>query len=211
LISGIISWLASLIISVISGTGYFGVFVLMALESACIPISSEVIMPFSGFLVWQGQFALAPVVLWGAFGNLSGSIIAYVVGYYGGRPLVERYGKYILVSKNDLALADKWFSKYGQGTVFFSRLLPVIRTFISLPAGIARMNFKKFCLYTFLGALLWSYFLAYAGLIMGEKWNSLRIYFEKFDFIIIVVVIVGIIWWVKRHFKTVNHPSGDHP
>jgi len=201
LISGIISWLASLIISVISGTGYFGVFVLMALESACIPISSEVIMPFSGFLVWQGQFALAPVVLWGAFGNLSGSIIAYVVGYYGGRPLVERYGKYILVSKNDLALADKWFSKYGQGTVFFSRLLPVIRTFISLPAGIARMPFWKFCFYTFIGSLPWSALLAYFGILFGENWQSIEIYFRKFDWLLGILIIFAIGWFIYKKIK----------
>lgn len=201
MITSIITWLASLAIGIISSTGYFGVFFLMLLESACIPVPSEIIMPFAGFLVWQGQFNLWQVVLWGALGNLAGSIIAYVVGYYGGRPLVEKYGKYIFVSKRDLELADKWFSKYGQSTVFFSRLLPVIRTFISLPAGIAKMDFKKFCLYTFLGVLFWSYFLAYAGLIMGENWDNLRIYFEKFDFVIIAVVIVGIIWWVRRHLN----------
>jgi membrane protein DedA with SNARE-associated domain len=204
MISEILSWFASLIINVISGTGYLGVTVLMVLESACIPIPSEIIMPFSGFLVWQGRFALTQVVLWGALGNLSGSIIAYLVGYYGGRPLVERYGKYIFVSKNDLALADRWFSKYGQSTVFFSRLLPIIRTFISLPAGIARMNFKRFCFYTFFGALPWSYLLAYAGLKMGENWENLKIYFHKFDLVIGILIILGIIWWIRRHLSQSN-------
>jgi len=176
----------------------------MALESACIPIPSEMIMPFAGFLVWQGQFSLWQVVLWGALGNLVGSIIAYIIGYYGGRPLVEKYGKYIFVSRRDLESADKWFLEYGQGAVFFSRLLPIIRTFISLPAGIAKMNFKKFCLYTFLGALLWSYFLAYAGLIMGENWENLKIYFHKFDLVIGILIILGIIWWIKRHLSQSN-------
>lgn len=200
MVSTILSWLASLIITTIFSTGYFGVFFLMALESACIPIPSEIIMPFAGFLVWQGKFTLWQIVLWGAVGNLVGSIIAYAVGYYGGRPLIEKYGKYILISRHNLELADKWFLKYGQSAVFFSRLLPAIRTFISLPAGVARMNFKKFCFYTFLGSLIWSYFLAYAGLIMGENWAGLRIYFEKFDVIIIAAVIIGIIWWLRRHF-----------
>ncbi|KKR03586.1 MAG: hypothetical protein UT31_C0015G0012 [Parcubacteria group bacterium GW2011_GWF2_39_13b] len=204
LISEIVGWLASLIISIISSTGYFGVFFLMVLESACIPIPSEITMPFAGFLVWQGQFNLWQLIFWGALGNLAGSIIAYAIGYYGGRPLIEKYGKYIFVSKRDLETADKWFLKYGQSAAFFSRLLPVIRTFISLPAGIAKMNFKKFCLYTFLGSLLWSYFLAYAGLIMGENWSSLRIYFEKFDFVIIAIAIIGVIWWARRHVRFVQ-------
>lgn len=172
----------------------------MVLESACIPVPSEIIMSFAGFLVWQGKFLLWKVVFWGAVGNLVGSIIAYAIGYYGGRPLIEKYGKYILIFRHDLDQSEKWFIKYGQSAVFFSRLLPAVRTFISLPAGIARMNLKKFCFYTFLGSLIWSYFLAYAGMILGENWNSLRVYFEKFDFIIIAAVIIGIIWWVRRHF-----------
>ena len=204
MVSTILSWLASLIINTISSTGYFGVFFLMVLESACIPIPSEITMPFAGFLVWQGNFTLWQVVLWGAIGNLIGSIISYAVGYYGGRPLIEKYGKYIFISRRDLESADKWFLKYGQSTAFFSRLLPAIRTFISLPAGVARMNFRKFCFYTFLGSLIWSYFLAYAGLIMGENWDSLRTYFEKFDFIVIAAVIIGIIWWARRHFTNKN-------
>lgn len=207
MVSAILSWLSSIIISVISTTGYLGIFVLMALESACIPIPSEVIMPFSGFLVWQGRFELLPVVLWGALGNLAGSILAYAIGAWGGRRLIEKYGKYILISSHDLGLADSWFAKYGQSTVFFSRLLPVVRTFISLPAGIARMDFKKFCFYTLLGSLFWSFFLAYAGLIAGENWESLKIYFHKFDLAIGITIILGIIWWVRRHFKqlTINH------
>ncbi|MBI4836931.1 MAG: DedA family protein [Candidatus Portnoybacteria bacterium] len=201
MITIVLSWLASLIISVISGTGYFGVFVLMALESACIPVPSEVIMPFSGFLVWRGKFILWQVVLWGALGNLIGSIIAYCIGFYGGRPFVEKYGKYFLISRRDLNLADRWFLKHGQGTVFFSRLLPVVRTFISLPAGVARMDFKKFCFYTFIGCLPWSYFLAYAGLTAGENWENLRIYFDKFNYLIIGLIILGIVWWTWRHVR----------
>ncbi len=202
--AAIIAWLSSLVISVISTTGYAGVFILMALESACIPIPSEVIMPFSGFLVWEGRFILWQVVLWGAVGNLFGSIIAYVVGYFGGRKTIEKYGKYILISGHDLELADNWFKKYGQAAVFFSRLLPVVRTFISLPAGIARMDFKKFCLYTFLGSLPWSFFLTYAGLIAGENWNELKVYFHKFDLVIGIIIILGAIWWIRRHFLQKN-------
>jgi len=199
MISSILSWLGALVISVISTSGYFGVTALMALESACIPIPSEVIMPFSGFLVWEGRFVLWPVVVWGAVGNLIGSVVAYAVGFYGGRRIIEKYGKYVLISQHDLAVADNWFKKYGQSTVFFSRLLPVVRTFISLPAGIARMNFKKFCFYTLLGSLPWSFFLTYVGLIMGENWGDLKVYFHKFDLVIGILIILGIVWWVWRH------------
>jgi len=202
MISAILAWLASLIISIISTTGYFGVFFLMAIESACIPVPSEVIMPFSGFLVWEGRFILWQVILWGAIGNLAGSMLAYTVGYFGGRKTIERYGKYVLISSHDLELADNWFKKYGQVAVFFSRLLPVVRTFISLPAGIARMDFKKFCFYTFVGCLPWSGFLAYFGLIMGENWDGLKVYFHKFDLVAVFVIFLVIIWWVRRHFKS---------
>jgi len=201
MISVILAWLSSIIINIISTTGYAGVFFLMALESACIPVPSEVIMPFSGFLVWEGRFELLPVVLWGALGNLAGSILAYGVGVWGGRRLIAKYGKYVLISSHDLDLADNWFAKYGQAAVLISRVLPVVRTFISLPAGIARMPFKKFCFYTFLGCLPWSFALAYAGLIAGENWDFLKVYFHKFDLVIGIIIILAATWWIWRHFN----------
>lgn len=210
MISHIISWLASIVIYVIDNTGYLGIFILMALESACIPIPSEIIMPFSGFLVAQGHFNIWLVGFLGAVGNLIGSIVAYLVGLYGGRPFVEKYGKYFLVSHRDLNLADRWFAKHGQGTVFFSRLLPVVRTFISLPAGIARMNFKKFCFYTFVGCLPWSYVLTYAGVVLGHNWADIRIYFEKFEIIIGILIAAFIIWWIRRHVKCVCKITGTY-
>lgn len=201
MVFAILTWLSSTIISIISSTGYLGVMILMALESACLPVPSEIVMPFSGYLVFEGRFVLWQVVLWGAIGNLVGSIIAYLVGFFGGRRLILRYGKYFLVSEHDLELADNWFKKYGQGVVFFSRLLPIIRTFISLPAGIARMGFKKFCFYTLIGSLFWSFLLAYAGLILGENWDKLESYFRKFDLVIGVLIILLIVWWSIRHFR----------
>ena len=197
----ILETLASFVINIISSTGYAGITALMALESACIPIPSEIIMPFSGFLVFEGRFIFWQVVIWGAIGNLIGSIIAYAVGFYGGRPLVIRYGKYVLISSHDLDLADNWFKKYGQFTAFFSRLLPIVRTFISLPAGISRMDFKKFSFYTLAGSLPWSFVLTYAGVIMGENWLSLEVYFRKFQWVIGGLIILGIIWWVWRHIN----------
>lgn len=176
----------------------------MALESACIPVPSEIIMPFSGFLVAQGHFNIWIVGFLGAVGNLIGSIVAYEVGLYGGRPFVEKYGKYFLISHRDLNLADRWFLKHGQGTVFFSRLLPVVRTFISLPAGVARMDFKKFCFYTFLGALPWSYALTYAGVVLGHNWSGIRVYFEKFEIIIGILIVAFIVWWIWRHTRSIQ-------
>lgn len=192
---------ASLIIYVISRMGLPGVVLLMAIESACIPLPSEVIMPFAGYLVFLGKFSLWSVGLAGAVGCVAGSIPAYYLGMYGGRPLIEKYGKYILMSRHDLDLADRWFKRHGQATVFFARLLPVIRTFIAFPAGVARMDMKRFIGYTFAGSLPWCLALAYVGMVMGENWPALREYFHKFDLLIGAVLIAGAAWYIRRHLK----------
>jgi membrane protein DedA with SNARE-associated domain len=198
----IIDALANFVTMVISHLGYPGVFLLMALESACIPIPSEFIMPFSGFLVATGEMNFWLAVAMGSFGNLAGSWLAWWVGYKGGRPLVEKYGKYILLSHRDLDAADKYFNKYGQNTVLFTRLMPVIRTFISLPAGIAKMDFKKFSIYTFIGVIPFTTALTYAGVKLRENWSGLQPYFHKFDLIIALFLVLGIIWYIFRHTKT---------
>ncbi len=199
--SYIISLVTNFIINTISSWGYFGVGALMAIESACIPLPSEVIMPFAGFLVAQGKFSLLGVTLAGAIGCVIGSVVAYAVGAWGGRGFIEKYGKYILISHHDLAIADNFFNKYGSGAIFFSRLLPVVRTFISLPAGIARMNFNKFVIYSFLGSVPWSFGLAYLGKKLGDNWDTLGVYFHKFDFVIVAVILIGAVWYVRRHLK----------
>jgi membrane protein DedA with SNARE-associated domain len=203
LIEAIIGELSRFVIACISRFGYAGILFTMAVESACIPLPSEIIMPFSGYLVLSGQFTMLGVTLAGAIGNVVGSIAAYYAGVWGGRPFVERYGPYFLVSHRDLDIADRWFLKYGEAAVFFSRMLPVVRTFISLPAGVARMNFPRFVLFTFLGALPWCYLLAYIGFKMGERWEELRDYFHRFDIVIgvILAIIIGLfVWshWPKR-------------
>lgn len=197
----LIEILGTFVINLINSLGYSGVFLTMAIESACIPLPSEIIMPFAGYLVYSGKFNLIAVSIWGAFGNLFGSWVAYWVGFYGGRPFLDKYGKYILLNKKDLDLADRWFNKHGQSTVFFSRLLPVVRTFISLPAGISKMNFGKFSFFTFIGALPWCYFLAWVGFKLGPNWSSLKVYFHRFDLLIGLILIAGIIWFIKRHLK----------
>jgi len=199
-----LSLVTNFIISAISSLGYTGVGALMAIESACVPLPSEVIMPFAGFLVAQGKFSLIGVALAGALGCVVGSVVAYAVGIWGGRAFIEKYGKYVLISHHDLALADKFFNKYGSAAIFFSRLLPVARTFISLPAGIAKMNFSKFVIYTFLGSLPWCLALAYVGMVLGERWNTLGVYFHKFDAVIAAVILAFIVWYVRRHLKNLK-------
>ena len=202
LIEAIISELSRFVIACISKFGYSGILLTMAIESACIPLPSEIIMPFSGYLVTTGQFTMLGVTLAGAVGNVVGSVVAYYAGVWGGRPFVERYGRYVLVSHRDLDIADRWFLKYGEAAVFFSRMLPVVRTFISLPAGVARMNFTRFVCFTFLGALPWCYLLAYVGLKMGEHWEDLREYFHQFDLVIGLLLVAGLAWFVWSHWPT---------
>lgn len=201
MVHAILIAVSSFIINTISVLGYGGIVFLMAIESACIPLPSEVIMPFSGFLVFDGRFNLWLIALAGAIGCVIGSIIAYWVGMYGGRPLIEKYGKYILISHHDLDLADRWFKKHGDVAIFFSRLLPVVRTYISFPAGIARMKFWHFIAYTFVGSYIWSLGLGYVGLKLGENWENLKNYFRGADYIIAALIIIGIVWWIWRHLK----------
>src|SRR5271155_4606520 len=163
----VITTLVSWIVEFISGAGYLGVVILMAIESACIPLPSEVIMPFAGYLVSVGRFSLIGAATMGALGCNVGSTIAYYVAAKGGRPLIERWGKYILVSHHDIERAEWFFARYGAITVFIGRLLPVVRTFISFPAGLARMPMMKFQIYTFLGSWPWGFGLAYAGYVFG--------------------------------------------
>jgi len=199
MISNILSILAGFIVSTISALGYGGVVLLMAIESANIPLPSEIIMPFAGFLVARGELNLILVGLAGAVGCVVGSVFSYWLGMVGGRPLIEKYGKYILISHHDLDLADNWFKKRGEATVFVGRLLPVVRTFISFPAGIAKMHFWRFILYSFLGSLPWCIVLAYIGEKMGDNWDSLRPWFHKFDYLILGLIILGLVWYIRRH------------
>ena len=199
----IIAAIASFIVATISASGYAGVALLMAIESACIPLPSEIIMPFSGYLVFTGRFNLVAVATAGAIGCNLGSTVAYAIGYYGGRPLVEKWGAYVMVSRRDLALVDRFFDRFGGITVFVSRLLPVVRTFIALPAGIARMPQLKFQVYTFLGSWPWCFALAYIGAKLGERWESdptLREIFHRFDVVIVAVIALAIIWYVWHHW-----------
>lgn len=201
MITSIVDVLANFVIQVIDLIGYGGIFVLMLVESCGVPMPSEVIMPFSGFLVFEGKMNFWIIVIAGTLGNLAGSLIAYWIGHRGGRPLIEKYGRYILISKHDLDLADRWFKKYGNLTVFFGRLLPVVRTYISFPAGIAKMDLKKFSIYTTLGALPWTALFAWLGIKMGANWELIREKLHNFDMTILIAVIVVIVLYVARHIR----------
>lgn len=214
MIATILSYLAQFVIAVISTLGYPGVALLMAIESACTPLPSEIILPFSGYLAFQGHFTLLGVATAGAIGCNIGSIGGYYLGMYGGRPLLLRYGRYVLISRREIDLADRWFSRYGEATIFFSRLLPMVRTYISFPAGVAGMDFWKFNLYTFLGSWPWCYGLAYAGYRLGERWPELDVYFREFDFLIGIFILAGIaayIWLHKKQRAAERDLGADNP
>ncbi|HHT17950.1 MAG: DedA family protein [Euryarchaeota archaeon] len=195
----LVEYISNIIIYIVENLGYLGVFLAMTVESACIPLPSEVIMPFAGFAVYEGKMSLLGITVVGALGNLFGSLIAYFVGLKGGRPFLEKYGKYILLTHSQLERAEDWFEKYGHEAVFVSRVLPGIRTFISLPAGIARMDLKKFITYTFLGSLPWCFVLGYLGVQLGPKWDVIRGYFHILDVIVILAVIGVLTYFVYQH------------
>ncbi len=200
----IIAYLAGFITAVIGATGYFGVALLMGIESACIPLPSEIIMPFAGYQVYLGHLSLGGVATAGALGCNIGSAVAYWVGAYGGRPLVERFGKYVLLSRHDLDRTTHFFDKYGSATVLVGRLLPVVRTFIALPAGIARMPQLRFHIYTFIGSWPWCFALAYVGAKLGEHWDTdprFKAIFHRFHTVVEVVILLLIIWFVWSHVR----------
>jgi len=204
LLERIIAPVASFIVATISTLGYGGIVVLMAIESACIPLPSEIIMPFSGYLVSTGRFNLALVATAGAIGCNVGSTVAYAIGHFGGRPLVQRWGSLVLMGRRELALVDWFFERFGSLAVFIGRLLPVVRTFIALPAGIARMPQGRFQVYTFLGSWPWCYALAYVGERLGESWNTdprLKEFMHRFDGVIVAGIVVLAAWYVWAHVK----------
>src|SRR5215813_1960199 len=214
MIAKIITILSGFIIATISRMGYLGIVLLMGIESACIPLPSEIIMPFSGYLVSRGELNLWGVGVAGAVGCVLGSLVAYWVGMYGGRPFIEKYGRYVLLSRHDLNIADRWFANYGEVIVFVSRLLPAIRTFIAFPAGVARMNLTKFVIYTFAGSLPWCIGLAYVGQKLGEQWNkddTLKTWFHRFDFLIGIAGLILVTWWVWRHIKHSRPSPSEKP
>lgn len=197
--------LGSFIIQLIQSTNYFGIFILMGLESALIPIPSEITMPFSGYLTTTGTLNFWWVVIVGTIANLVGSLVSYWLGYVLEETvllnLIKKYGKFVLVDEHEYHRANKWFDKYGDKIVFISRLLPGIRTIISLPAGVFRMNLKKFVIYTTIGCFLWSWLLTYVGVVMGENWHSLEPVYRKFEYVIVAFLILAVLWYIDHKLK----------
>jgi membrane protein DedA with SNARE-associated domain len=200
----ILAILAHFIIATISASGYLGVMLLMAIESACIPLPSEIIMPFAGYLAHAGRLTLIGVAVAGAIGCNVGSALAYWVGAAGGRPFIAKYGRFVLLDQRDLARAEHFFARYGSITVFVGRLLPIVRTFIALPAGIARMSQVRFHVYTFLGSLPWCYSLAYVGMKLGEAWDTdprFKAAFHRYHLVVEALILAVIVWFVWTHWK----------
>jgi membrane protein DedA with SNARE-associated domain len=197
----VIDWMRSLFDSL----SWFGIVVAMTIESACIPLPSEIVMPLAGWLLVSekhlGWWGILQASFWGAIGNLAGSAIAYGVGMWGGRPLIERYGRYILLTRKDLDRAERWFKERGEAVVFASRVLPVVRTFISLPAGIARMPFVRFCTYTFIGAFIWCIPLTWFGYHLGPKWEDFREKARFLDYPIGLVILAVVAWFVWHRVR----------
>ncbi|MGE4272686.1 MAG: DedA family protein [Desulfitobacterium sp.] len=201
MLEGLLVQLGEFVVQLISSLGYFGVFLAMAIESACIPLPSEIILPFTGYMVYLGHFDFWTATLAATLGNLFGGVVAYYVGVRGGRPFIQRYGHYFFIKEKELRWTERLFSKHGEVTVLVGRMLPIIRTFISLPAGIAKMNPVKMAVYTVLGSLPWCMFLIIVGEKLGANWNSLKPLFHRMDLLIGILILIGISYWFLKQRK----------
>jgi membrane protein DedA with SNARE-associated domain len=195
------SSLSTTLLNLFTTYGYAGIFLAMAIESCCIPLPSELIMPLAGFLAFQNRLNLAGDTLAGALGCVAGSMVAYWIGATGGRALLLRYGRYVLISHHDADRADEFFARRGDITIFLTRLMPIVRTFISLPAGIARMDFRKFVVYTFLGSLPWCFILAFAGYKLGEHWRDVGSTLHKYDALVVVLFVILVGLFLYHHLR----------
>lgn len=198
---GITEYLVPIIISFIENIGYAGVFVLMILESMIIPVPSEAVMPFAGMLIENGEFTVAGVVFFSTLGSIVGSLISYYMGYYGGRPLVERWGKYLLLDKHHLDVTEKYFNRRGEITIFISRFIPVVRHLISIPAGTGKMNIWKFSIYTIVGAAMWNSFLMYVGMVLKNNWQDVLKYSSTIDIVIVALLFILFVYTVMKLYK----------
>lgn len=201
----IINNLGQFVEFLILSMGYLGVFIAMAIESACIPLPSEIILPFTGYMVFDGHFSFWQATIAATLGNLFGSLVAYYIGFWGGRPFLKRYGRYFLINERELAWTERLFERHGEMTVFVGRILPIVRTFISLPAGIARMNLFKMIIYTTLGAFLWCTMLVFVGQKLGENWTTLKPYFHRVDILVGGAIALVVIYIVLKKIFSKRH------
>ena len=197
MIERLIEWVNSIILTI----GYPGIMILMFLESTMVPLPSEIVMPFAGYLAAQGKLSFWLIVVLSGIGSLLGSVFSYYIGFYGGRPLIRKVGHYVLLDEDRLKWTEKWFRHYGEKTIFVSRFIPVVRHLISLPAGIGKMNFLKFCVYTFIGATIWNGILTYLGFYLGANYLLIHQYSKIIDWIVVVLIIVAVVYYVWHFVK----------
>jgi membrane protein DedA with SNARE-associated domain len=195
---GITQWIASVAVAFIAATSYPGIFLLMVLESMVFPVPSEAVMPFAGFLIVDGQLTFTGVIIASTLGSIVGSLISYAIGYYGGRPFISKFGKYLLLDMNDLEITERFFSKSGEMTIFIARFIPVIRHLISIPAGLGKMNLWKFSIYTIIGAGLWNSFLTYVGYKLKENWAEVMKYSHTIDIVVVAVLGLAFLYYAYK-------------
>jgi membrane protein DedA with SNARE-associated domain len=189
---------------VIEQGGYWGAAFLMMLESMVAPVPSELVMPFVGFLVVEGKFDLVPAILVTSLASIIGSLVSYYVGYYGGRPIVLKVGRYLLLNREHLEWTERWFARHGSWTIFVSRFIPVVRHLISIPAGLGRMRLLPFCIYTLIGATMWNSFLLWCGYVLRQNWKLVEQYTHELDIAVALGLVICIIWFVVTHVRRVN-------
>jgi membrane protein DedA with SNARE-associated domain len=195
---GITQWIANTAVAFIAATSYPGIFLLMVLESMVFPVPSEAVMPFAGFLIVTGQFTFSGVIIASTLGSIVGSLASYAMGFYGGKPFIKRFGKYLLLDTHDLEITERFFSKRGELTIFISRFIPIIRHLISIPAGLGKMNIWKFSVYTILGAGMWNAFLAYVGFKLKENWSEVMKYSHTIDIVVVAVLGLAFLYYAYK-------------
>ncbi|MBP1638926.1 MAG: associated Golgi protein-like protein [Bacteroidetes bacterium] len=206
---GITERIAAIAVSIISASAYPGIFVLMMLESMFFPVPSEAVMPFAGFLIVDGTLTWTSIILFATLGSLTGSVISYAIGYYGGKTFIIKFGKFFLLKEKHLELSERFFTRHGQITIFISRFIPVVRHFISIPAGAGKMNFIKFCIYTLLGAGIWNAFLTFLGYKLKQNWDSVMHYSHYIDAGVLVVLVIALGYYIYKIYKNVTNKSED--
>jgi len=204
---GITDFLVEHVTRLISATGHVGVCLLMTLESMVAPVPSEAVMPFAGFLIYEGRFTFPGVIASSTLGSIIGSLLSYAMGYYGGRPFVLRFGKYLLMNVHDLELTERFFNRYGTRTIFIARFIPVVRHLISIPAGMGRMHLLPFCLYTIVGAGLWNAFLAWVGWELKSRWEIVHKYSSLVDVVVVILLVAAVAWFIHAHLKAYRKKS----
>jgi len=201
---GITEWIATTAVALIGATGYPGIFILMAMESMVLPVPSEAVMPFAGFLIVDGQFTFTGVIIASTFGSIVGSLISYSIGYYGGKPFIQKFGKYLLLNTNHLEASERFFAKRGDITILLARFIPVVRHLISIPAGFGKMNIWKFATYTIIGAGCWNAFLTYVGYSLKHNWAEVMKYSHTIDLVVVGILGIAGIYYIYKIIRSLS-------